>query len=406
MLQAVQQLNCRNTLEQNNIFTNLLNVTFMISKKLTWIAALLIGSVCAISAEELETTETTETSQKATIELPAWVKNIKFSGYGMLQYQGQDPEGNHSNTFNLRLARFILDGKIGDFDWRAQIQGTNATGPGQPTVQLVDLYAEWRKFPEFKIRAGQFKRAFTYENPTHPITQGWRGYADVINNLSGFGDRTGERSSGGRDIGIQFAGDLFPNANGRRLFHYQVGVYNGEGVNEKDKDNRKDIIGGIWVMPIKGVRIGAFGWTGSRGAMLDPLTGETRSVEKNRYCLSAEYDKDEYTFRAEYIHSQGWGAAKAANNVREIDYSKGDKADGWYAFGIVPVIKSKLHAKARYQCYRSTKEWGSAKTSYEVGVNYFFTKNLEMHLEYARINDRSLPKHDYNLVDVELDFRF
>ena len=378
----------------------------MISRRLTWIAALLIGSVCTISAEELATTETTETSQKATIELPAWVKNIKFSGYGMLQYQGQDPEGNHSNTFNLRLARFILDGKIGDFDWRAQIQGTNVKGPGEPTVQLVDLYAEWRKFPEFKVRAGQFKRAFTYENPTHPITQGWRAYADVINNLSGFGDRTGEKSSGGRDIGIQFSGDLFPNANGRRLFHYQVGVYNGEGINEKDKDNRKDIIGGVWVMPIKGLRIGAFGWTGSRGAMLDPLTGETRSVEKNRYCLSAEYDKDEYTFRAEYLHSQGWGAAKAANNVREIDYSKGDKADGWYAFGIVPVIKSKLHAKARYQCYRSSKDWSSAKTSYEIGLNYFFTKNLEMHLEYARINDRTLAKHDYNLVDVELDFRF
>ena len=83
--------------------------------------------------------------EKTTIEVPQWVNNIKFSGYGMLQYQGTDQEDAKSNTFNLRLARFILDGKIGDFDWRAQIQGTNATGPGQPTVQLVDLYAEWRK---------------------------------------------------------------------------------------------------------------------------------------------------------------------------------------------------------------------------------------------------------------------
>ena len=358
----------------------------MISRRLTWIAALLTGCVCTISAEELETTETTDTSQKATIELPAWVKNIKFSGYGMLQYQGQDPEGNHSNTFNLRLARFILDGKIGDFDWRAQIQGTNVKGPGEPTVQLVDLYAEWRRFPEFKVRAGQFKRAFTYENPTHPITQGWRAYADVINNLSGFGDRTGEKSSGGRDIGIQFSGDLFPNAKGRRLFHYQVGVYNGEGINEKDKDNRKDIIGGVWLMPLEGLRLGAFGWKGNRVGVGD----------KTRYALSAEYSKNDWTVRSEYIHSKGMGA----------DATKGDKADGWYAFGIVPVIKSKLHAKARYQCYRSTKEWSSAKTSYEIGLNYFFTKNLEMHLEYARINDRSLAKHDYNLVDVELDFRF
>ena len=373
-------------------------------RRLTLLLALLTTTVISINAEELESQETN--AEKATIEVPAWVKNIKFSGYGMLQYQGTDQEGAESNTFNLRLARFILDGKIGDFDWRAQIQGTNVKGPGEPTVQLVDLYAEWRKYPEFKIRAGQFKRAFTYENPTHPITQGWRGYADVINNLSGFGDRTGEKSSGGRDIGIQFSGDLFPNAEGRRLFHYQVGIYNGEGINQKDQDNRKDIIGGFWVMPIKGLRVGAFGWTGSRGGMLDPLTGEKRSVEKNRYALSAEYSQDEYMFRAEYLHSQGWGAAKAANNVREIDYSKGDKADGWYAFGIVPVIKSKLHAKARYQCYRAQKEWGTAKTSYEVCLNYFFTKNLEMHFEYARINDRSLEKHDYNMVDVELDFRF
>ena len=354
---------------------------------------------------EVQTVQET-TQEKSSVDLPAWVKNIKFSGYGMLQYQGQDPEGNHSNSFNLRLARFILDGKIGDFDWRAQIQGTNATGPGQPTVQLVDLYAEWRKYPEFKVRAGQFKRAFTYENPTHPITQGWRGYADVINKLSAFGDRTGEKSSGGRDIGIQVSGDLFPNANGRRLFHYQGGVYNGEGVNQKDMDNRKDIIAGVWVMPIKGVRIGAFGWTGSRGGMLDPETGKTVSIEKNRYCLSAEYDLNEYTFRAEYIHSQGWGAKSPGNNVREICYENGDKADGWYVFGIIPLIKSKLHAKARYQSYRNQKNWATSVNQVECGLNYFFTKNLELHLEYSHVNDRNLANHDYNLIDMELDFRF
>ena len=229
-------------------------------KKVFWMMALMASMTITANAENLvEASDNLEplsdadvallnsmeaTQQKATIEVPAWVNNIKFSGYGMLQYQAEDKDNAHSNTFNLRLARFILDGKIGDFDWRAQIQGTNATGPGQPTVQLVDLYAEWRKYPEFKIRAGQFKRAFTYENPTHPITQGWRSYADVINKLSAFGDRTGEKSSGGRDIGIQFSGDLFPNANGRRVFHYQLGIYNGEGVNQKDMDNRKDIIGG------------------------------------------------------------------------------------------------------------------------------------------------------------------
>ena len=369
--------------------------------------------IMAFCATAFALTANAQEQEKKTIELPQWVKNIKFSGYGMLQYQGEDKEDAHSNTFNLRLARFILDGKIGDFDWRAQIQGTNVKGPGEPTVQLVDLYAEWRKYPEFKVRAGQFKRAFTFENPTHPITQGWYSYANVINALSGFGDRTGEKSSGGRDIGIQVQGDLFPNADGRRLLHYQVGVYNGEGINSKDKDNKKDIIGGLWVMPIEGVRIGAFGWTGTRGEVAatgtvvpeDPSQEPSKvsttlySVRKNRYCLSAEYDKDEYTFRTEYVHSQGLGS----------NLDLGDKADGWYVFGIVPVVKSKLHAKARYQCYRDNKEWNRAKTMYEVGFNYFFTKNLQLNFEYARVNDRTISnpdKHNYNFVDVELDFRF
>ena len=220
------------------------------------------------------------------------------------------------------------------------------------------------------MRVGQFKRAFTFENPTHPITQGWYAYADVINRLSGFGDRAGEKSSGGRDIGIQVQGDILPNSSGRPLLHYQIGVYNGEGVNRSDKDNRKDVIGGLWVMPVKGVRIGAFGWKGSHGDMYDPVLQQTRNLPLNRYAISAEYDKDEYTFRAEYLHSQGWGAKGIGSN--EIDYSLGDKADGWYVFGIVPVMKSKLHAKARYQCYRPQKSMDTSKSMYEVGLNYFF----------------------------------
>jgi hypothetical protein len=314
-----------------------------------------------------------------------WFDNIKFSGYGMLQYQANDKKGNEENAFNLRLLRMILDGKIQDFDWRVQVQGTSAPGPGNPTVMLVDLYTEWSKYKAFRVKVGQFKRAFTFENPTHPITQGWYSYAMVVNNLAGFGDRTGEKSSGGRDIGLQVQGDLLKMATGRNLLHYQVGVYNGEGINAKEKDNRKDVIGGLWVMPFEGVRIGAFGWTGSRADV----------GGKNRYALSAEYDKDEWTFRTEYIHSQGKGA----------DESLGTKADGFYAFGIVPVVKSKLHAKARYNLYRQKKDWASSKTMYEIGLNYYFSKNMQLNAEYARVNER-LHHDNYNFVDVELDFRF
>ncbi len=79
---------------------------------------------------------TLHAQEKPLIELPQWVKDIRFSGYGQLQYQFEDKEGAEHNEFNLRLLRMSLDGKIGDFDWRAQIQGTSVKGPGEPTVFL------------------------------------------------------------------------------------------------------------------------------------------------------------------------------------------------------------------------------------------------------------------------------
>lgn len=321
-----------------------------------------------------------------------WFKNVKFSGYGMVQYQASDKDGAESNAFNLRLVRMALEGRAHeDFYWKVQMQiNGNTYDPDKSStdIRLVDLFGEWQKYEFFKMKAGQFKRPFTFENPMHPITQGFMSYSQNVSKLAGFSDRCGGNASNGRDIGVQIQGDFLKNAEGRNLLHYQVGAFNGEGINQKDKDNRKDIIGGMWVMPVKGMRIGAFGWTGSRAGV----------GEKNRYALSGEYAQNDWTFRTEYIHSQGWNAAHTS-----------DKADGIYALCIAPIQKNKMHVKARYDLYREAKEWGQSKTMYEVGADYMFTKNLQINLEYARVNDRTIAnadKHNYNMVDVELDFRF
>ena len=321
-----------------------------------------------------------------------WFQNVKFSGYGMVQYQASDQDAKESNGFNLRLVRMALEGRAHeDFYWKVQMQiNGNTYDPDKSStdIRLVDLFGEWQKYEFFKVKAGQFKRPFTFENPMHPITQGFMSYSQNVSKLAGFSDRCGGNASNGRDIGVQIQGDFLKNAEGRNLLHYQVGAFNGEGINQKDKDNRKDIIGGMWVMPIKGMRIGAFGWTGSRAGV----------GEKNRYALSGEYAQNDWTFRTEYIHSQGWNAAHTS-----------DKADGIYALCIAPIQKNKMHVKARYDLYREGKEWGSSKTMYEIGADYMFTKNLQINLEYARVNDRTIAnadKHNYNMVDVELDFRF
>ena len=51
------------------------------AKRTTWLALLLTGLVSTAYAETINEVEEIEaTTEKTTVELPAWVKNIKFSG--------------------------------------------------------------------------------------------------------------------------------------------------------------------------------------------------------------------------------------------------------------------------------------------------------------------------------------
>lgn len=371
---------------------------------------------------------TSASAQENTPKLSV-LSDIKFSGYVMSQYQYSDQDSKESNSFNIRMVRMALEGRLmKDFYWKVQLQANGNTSDLGSSPRMVDAFAEWQKYEAFKIKAGQFKRPFTFENPMHPITQGFMGYSQNVSKLAGFSDRAGEHASNGRDIGVQIQGDFLKNAAGRNLLHYQVGVFNGQGTNQKDVDQRKDVIGGIWVAPIKGLRIGAFGWTGSSArkgtwnvtdANHNVVKNEdgsvktksgVRSLSKNRYAFSAEYAANDWTVRSEYIHSQGYGFTKSLTSGKETDcnvnYAAGDQADGFYALMIAPVISKKLYAKARYDLYRPRAEWGTSRTQYEIGANYWIGKSIMIGAEYARINDRSLAKPDYNMIDVEFDVKF
>ena len=371
---------------------------------------------------------TSASAQENTPKLSV-LSDIKFSGYVMSQYQYTGQDSKESNSFNIRMVRMALDGRLmKDFYWKVQLQVNGNTSDIGSSPRMVDAFAEWQKYEAFKIKAGQFKRPFTFENPMHPITQGVMGYSQNVSKLAGFSDRTGEHASNGRDIGVQIQGDLIKTAAGRNLQHNQVGVINGQGTNHKDVDQRKDVIGGIWVSPVKGLRIGAFGWTGSSArkgtwdvtdANHNVVKNEdgsvktqsgVRSLSKNRYAFSAEYAANDWTVRSEYIHSQGYGFTKTLTSGKETDcnvnYAAGDQADGFYALMIAPVISKKLYAKARYDLYRPRAEWGTSRTQYEIGANYWIGKSIMIGAEYARINDRSLAKPDYNMIDVEFDVKF
>ena len=374
--------------------------------------------------------------KKQTIELPSWLSNVKLSGYGMTQYQYSGQKDAESNSFNIRMARIALEGRIaGDFYWKTQIQFNGNTSTLGSSPRMVDLFAEWQKYEYFKVKIGQFKNPFTFENPMHPIDQGFMGYSQNVSKLAGFSDRAGEHASNGRDIGLQFQGDFLKNANGRNLLHYQIGVFNGQGINTKDVDNQKNVIGGVWVMPVSGMRIGAFGWTGSYarkgerteivrvpfGTNFDQVITIThpdyRKLNQNRYAFSFEYKKDGWTVRSEYIHSTGKAFAKSITNFNDanakdcsINEKIGDKAQGVYGLVIAPLAQlpknSRIDIKARYDMYQPNGKNNMQKTQYEAGLNFHIGKRISILTEYALVNDKTLAKHNYSMADAEFCFRF
>lgn len=322
----------------------------------------------------------------------------QFGGYlvGRAQYTN-DRTSKNGGGFDLRMVRGCVKGTILD-EWNYYIQLEYCGAPGvDKGVRLLDAYGEWKRFPEFSVKFGQMKRVFTFENPYSPWDTGFGNYSQLVQKLAGMSDRVGEHSSGGRDAGIVVQGDLFP-AEDHRWLHYQVGVYNGQGINHSDENKQKDVIGGLWVSPTKELQIGAFGWTGR-------YTKNNVTVDRNRMAYGIKYEGD-WTVRAEYATSQG---GKTDNRFAAT------RTDAWYVSVGAPLCK-KLKAYAVWDVYRDEKTSDTQNALYTLALNYRLWKNLMIQgtysytdgsqAAYSDTGERSVSKNNYHTAMLQLYVRF
>ena len=298
----------------------------------------------------------------------------KFGGYLIGSYKYSDKEGaNGGPGFNCRLIRLYVDGSIfTDFKYRIQLQ-MNGQNP-----HVKDYYIEWAKYKEFSVKLGQFKRAFTFENPMNPWDVGVGDFSFLVQKMAGMGDRLGEANMGGRDQGLQVQGDLFPvNDDSYRLLHYQLGVYNGQGINLADANSTKDIIGTIQVQPIQGLRLGVFGWKGNW------VNANKVELKRERISAGVNYDRDNWTFRAEY--------ATAIGGEKE----QSGAADALYVTAGIP-FKPWFKLYLKWDEFRAHANSESSHDMYSACANFRLHKNLNFQLEYRMHNDRMLTNARYN----------
>lgn len=320
-----------------------------------------------------------------------YVSAPKVGGYfiGKYAYSSQEGQANGNNGFSQRLVRFYVDGTIlKDFAYRMQIQTTNAS------FHMKDFFVEWKKYPEFKVKIGQYKRAFGLENPMNPWDVGVGDYSQLTKKLTGHSDYIGAENTanGGRDQGLQIQGDLFPAKDGHRYVHYQLMVSNGQGINTGDANSQKDITGTIHIQPVKGLTFGFYGWTGN-------FTSGDITVDRNRYLLFAKYEANDWSFRGEYAHSTGHKVSDYysvtmtdGTKYQELkDNASNGRAQAWYATVGIPC-NSWLKTWLKYDVYQDDATSATTKSIYSICPNIQIHKNLMFQPQFNYVCDKALDK--------------
>ena len=328
----------------------------------------------------------------------SWVTVPRFGGYVVGFYKYDSEDASRSEGFNVRFARVYVDGTIlRDFNYRVQVDFVG-------TPRILDAYLEWARYKFITVKAGEFKRCFTFENPMNPWDISFGDYSQLSKKFAGSGDRVGESSMGGRDLGVQLAGDLFRSSHdGHHQFRYQFGMYNGQGINQRDLDRKKDWIGALQYSPLKNLQIGLFGWWGNY------VMKDVGSVDRHRWAAGVKYEGSHYeagdfwgrvSFRAEYAQSFGY---KFTND--QVDTSAGDKADAWYVLVGVPLWRW-IKGSVKWDVYRDDATWGTAHYMYCAALMLQPHKNLMLQLQYNYHHDKTVAVRDYHQFWTQLYFRF
>jgi phosphate-selective porin OprO/OprP len=290
---------------------------------------------------------------------------IEFHGrvhFDMRAYE-EDARNLDSNRSNLGANRNDL---VTNFRVRRARLGVDATffkhldfkvegdfGEVGSTFILTDGYLELKYWPEARLRGGQFKVPFSFEELT---SSRFIDFVErsVVNNLVP-----------ARDVGAMVHGRLFGG-----LLEYAGGVFNGAGQNTAETNDSKDYAGRLLVRPFRLMNIPALEKLHVAGHITHgdqdsglSLQGRTdaRFVffprvatrgDRLRYGFEAVYAYGPFGLYGEYVNTEQERKACAVQNAAGTACTGGAdlpdvEAWGWYVAGTVFVTgEEKVHGRA------------------------------------------------------------
>ena len=317
---------------------------------------------------------------------------IEINGYAQGGYSWNDANGKQTNDFNLKRTLLWAKARITD-RWSFLFMHDFSS-----VVQ--EYYCDFRvsRDKALTLRLGQFKNSLTMENPLSPTvlelidvcTQGVTFY-------SGCGSDPLHGVNYGRDLGLKAFGELLDSH-----LLYEVAVMNGQGINKRDGNNKKDVIVKLDVRPVDGLRFVASGQKGTGHAIGTCDWNPAISV-------GDDYRRDRLTGGAEYKF--GLFAPGKYKEARPVslrgEYLTGKDGEvnsqAAYVMACVPVAGA-LDVIACADWFDRNTSMDYDQTQATVGLQYWFYKKCRVQLQYTRTWSQF--QKDYNNLQAQLQVAF
>lgn len=350
---------------------------------------LLLSAVLHAQKPDIEDTKTK--SQK----IPTWVTTLsahmELHGYAQAGYTWKHQRNAHNNSFDLKRVLFWAKANVTD-RWSFLFMHDFSS-----VVQ--EFYTDYRFLPkkELNVRFGQFKNSLSMQNPLSPTKLELIDcYSQAVVYLTGCGSDPLNGVQYGRDLGVMLYGDLFKNQ-----LHYEFAVMNGSGINRKDNNKHKDVIGKLEYRLKPNFRIVTTG-----------QLGKGHALETSVYCpdiaTEEDYKRDRWSVGTEWkAHTEGvdyWKNRTAQVQAEVLGGRDGrNHSIGAYVTACLPVYKGMdVIASADYFNYNT--DLGLKQMNLVLGVQYWFYKTCRVQIQYTNANPAKQTHYGYLQTQVQVAF--
>lgn len=300
-------------------------------------------------------------SEKAMKFVEDISKRIQLHGYAQAGYTYQHKGGEETNTFDFKRAIVFANAQITDkwsFQFMHDIGG-----------QVQEYYTDYRltNNKALSVRFGQFKNGLSIENRVSPTNSEVIDVcSESVTYLTGCGSDPLYGVQYGRDLGMALYGEV---AKGK--LYYELGVMNGQGINKKDNNNAKDLIGRIELRPAKGLNIVASGQLGRGNAVAtsvyNPDIQVGQNYKRNRYSVGFDYKSPSFNVHGEYLEGKDGDAASR----------------GAYVTGSVAIVPKTFEIVGSYDYFDFNTDLDYDMHKAILGVQWWYFKKCRFQVQYV-----------------------